>query len=200
MEINEVIRNIIDYGYIGFYFWLWFGAFAIPIPNEVIVSTIGFFASEDLLIPWRIFLVTYAGILTAVTTSYILGRFAGKTMFLVLNKRRSFQRKFDKALAIIERFKTSALAFSYFVPGFRILIPFVFGFSKLPYIKFASILYPAVLIWVSLIFSVGYFAGEEFITAFIKYYDIVIGFAVVFFVLYVSIRLRRARNMRKLSH
>ncbi|WP_234987230.1 DedA family protein [Bacillus sinesaloumensis] len=189
-----------EHGYLGLYLWLWVGAFVIPIPNEVIVSTIGFFASEDIFVPWKIFMVTYIGILTAVTTSYITGRFAGHVMVYLLNKKNKMRNKIERALSLIERYNMFALALCYFVPGFRILFPFLFGFSKFPFAKFAATLYTAILVWVSLIFSVGYFAGEEFIEAFIKYYDLVIGVTVGGLVLYVCIKIKKTRKLRKLSN
>nr|WP_304215966.1 DedA family protein [Fredinandcohnia onubensis] len=200
MDLNEIVSIIQENGYIGLYLWLWVGAFIIPIPNEVIVSTIGFFASEDVFVPWRIFLVTYAGILTAVTTSYIFGRFAGHAMVVLLNKQNKMRKKIDRGLSLIEKYNTFALAFCYFVPGFRILFPFLFGFSKLSFFKFATTLYTAIFVWVSIIFSVGYFAGEEFIDGFIKYYDIVIGIAVAALVVFVLVKIKKTRKLRKLSH
>jgi membrane-associated protein len=200
MDLNEIVSIIQENGYIGLYLWLWVGAFIIPIPNEVIVSTIGFFASEDVFVPWRIFLVTYAGILTAVTTSYIFGRFAGHAMVVLLNKQNKMRKKIDRGLSLIEKYNTFALAFCYFVPGFRILFPFLFGFSKLSFLKFATTLYTAIFVWVSIIFSVGYFAGEEFIDGFIKYYDIVIGIAVAALVVFVLVKIKKTRKLRKLSH
>ncbi|MEH7237254.1 DedA family protein [Bacillus sp. JJ1562] len=200
MDINEVVSIIQEQGFLGLYLWLWVGAFVIPIPNEVIVSTIGFFASEDVFVPWKIFIVTYIGILTAVTTSYVLGRFAGHAMVILLNKQNKTRRKIARALAIIEKYNTFALAFCYFVPGFRILFPFLFGFSKFSFVKFASTLYSAIFIWVSLIFSVGYFAGEEFIEAFLKYYDIAIAVTVAALMGYVLVKIRRSRKLRKLSN
>ncbi|MEH7225878.1 DedA family protein [Bacillus sp. JJ1566] len=200
MNINEVVSIIQEHGYIGLYVWLWVGAFVIPIPNEVIVSTIGFFAAEDVFVPWRIFIVTYLGILTAVTTSYVLGRFAGHAMVIFLNKQNKTRRKIARALSIIEKYNMFALAFCYFVPGFRVLFPFLFGFSKFSYVKFATTMYTTIFIWVSLIFSVGYFAGEEFINAFLKYYDIVIGLAVVALMVFVMVKIRRSKKLRKLSH
>ncbi|WP_449537413.1 DedA family protein [Ferdinandcohnia sp. Marseille-Q9671] len=200
LDINEVVSVIQDHGYIGLYLWLWVGAFVIPIPNEVIVSTIGFFASEDVFVPWKILIVTYLGILTAVTTSYLFGRFAGKAMFFLLSKQSNTRSKVEKSLLLIEKYNTFALAFCYFVPGFRVLFPFLFGFSKFPFIKFATILYSAIFLWVSMIFSVGYFAGEEFISAFLKYYDIVIGIAVGACVLYIMVKIKKARKLRRLSH
>lgn len=197
MDINEIVSIIQEHGYIGLYLWLWVGAFIIPIPNEVIVSTIGFFTAEDVFVPWRIFLVTYAGILTAVTTSYIFGRFAGHAMVVLLNKQNKMRKKIDRGLSLIEKYNTFALAFCYFVPGFRILFPFLFGFSKLSFVKFATTLYTAIFVWVSIIFSVGYFAGEEFIEGFIKYYDIVIGIAVAALVVFVLVKIKKTR---KLSH
>ncbi|MDR4889399.1 VTT domain-containing protein [Fredinandcohnia sp. QZ13] len=200
MQINEVVSIIQEHGYLGLYLWLWVGAFVIPIPNEVIVSTIGFFAAEDVFVPWKIFFVTYFGILAAVTTSYVLGRFAGNAMVFLMNKQNKMRRKVERALLIIEKYNTFALAFCYFLPGFRVLFPFLFGFSKFSFLKFALTLYTTIFIWVSIVFSVGYFAGEEFIEAFIKYYDIFVGVAVTALMLYVLIKIRRRRKLRKFSH
>ncbi|WP_010676402.1 DedA family protein [Bacillus timonensis] len=200
MDINDVVTIIQEHGYSGLFLWLWVGAFIIPIPNEVIVSTIGFFASEEVFIPWKVFIVTYGGIITAVTTSYVFGRFAGRAMVLLLSKQNKMRRKISRAISIIEKYNTFALAFCYFVPGFRVLFPFLFGFSKLSFVKFATTLYTAIFIWVSFIFSVGYFAGEEFIEIFIKYYDIVITTGVAALVIYILVKIKKTRKLRKLSH
>lgn len=199
MQINEVVSIIQEHGYLGLYLWLWVGAFVIPIPNEVIVSTIGFLRQRMFLYLGRFF-VTYFGILAAVTTSYVLGRFAGNAMVFLMNKQNKMRRKVERALLIIEKYNTFALAFCYFLPGFRVLFPFLFGFSKFSFLKFALTLYTTIFIWVSIVFSVGYFAGEEFIEAFIKYYDIFVGVAVTALMLYVLIKIRRRRKLRKFSH
>lgn len=133
MDINEIVSIIQEHGYIGLYLWLWVGAFIIPIPNEVIVSTIGFFASEDVFVPWRIFLVTYAGILTAVTTSYIFGRFAGHAMVVLLNKQNKMRKKLHVDYLLLKNtirlrwlFVTSYQAFVFYFRSYSVLVNYPF--------------------------------------------------------------------------
>ena len=51
VDIELILNTIEESGYLGLYFILWLGIFGMPIPNEVIITTIGFAASQNVLHP-----------------------------------------------------------------------------------------------------------------------------------------------------
>ena len=77
MDFDIILQLIRDYGYIGLYFWLWLGMFGIPVPNEVLVSSIGIIAYKGILQTTPALLTIYLGVISSLTTCYLLGRCLG---------------------------------------------------------------------------------------------------------------------------
>ncbi|WP_338751142.1 DedA family protein [Bacillus sp. FJAT-52991] len=156
MELESLIAIIEESGYIGLFLWLWLGIFGIPVPNEAIVTTLGFAASSNLLNPIAAFLVTYCGITAAITTSYLFGRFIGRPLLIFFERKNYFSKTLRKSLTIIDKYHAYSLLFSYFVPGIRNFVPFLYGMRKLPFATFALFSYLGVFIWLFVVFTIGY--------------------------------------------
>jgi membrane protein DedA with SNARE-associated domain len=181
MELDFILDIIEKNGYIGLFLWLWIGVIGIPVPNEIIAMTVGFAASQKVLHPFETFVTTYLGILAAITTSYLVGKFIGIRLLPFLKKREHFAKNIDKSLKLIERYHAHSLSFSYFIPGLRNFVPFLYGLSGLPYRPFAFFAYLGVLLWLTIAFSLGYWFGDhqekivEFETEFMIFAGIVVG-------------------------
>jgi membrane-associated protein len=161
MDMDFILQIIEDNGYIGLFLWLWLGAFGIPIPNEVIIMTVGFAASMKVLNPHVTFLVTYGGILAALTTSYLLGRYVGRPLMNYFEKRKRFSKKIRASFRLIERYHATSLLISYFIPGIRLFVPFLYGVSRLSFKKFIVFAYTGVLVWLSIMYTIGYFFSDH---------------------------------------
>ncbi|WP_096156814.1 MULTISPECIES: DedA family protein [Bacillus] len=155
MELDVIIEIVQQFGYIGLLLWLWLGMFGIPVPNELLVTSIGVLAQQKILVLIPALIITYIGVILSVTTSYLLGRFAGKGLYNKLSNIKRLNRYFKRAQDLIDRHHTFALCFSYFFPGLRNAVPFVAGFMKLPFYQFAIAAYSAAIIWVSAFFFLG---------------------------------------------
>lgn len=160
MDIDLILNTIEENGYLGLYFTLWLGIFGMPIPNEVIITTIGFAASQNVLNPITMFLVTYCGILSALTTCYLLGRFIGRPILAFFEKRKRFSKKIKKSLKLIERYHAFSLSLSYFLPGVRNFVPFMYGVSRLPFKTFIVFSYLGAFFWLMIMFSAGFWFNE----------------------------------------
>lgn len=161
MELDYLITILEESGYIGLFLWLWLGIFGIPVPNEAIVTTLGIAASAHLLNPVAAFLVIYCGIIAAVTTSYLLGRFIGRPLLMFFERKNYFSKTLRKSLQMIDKYHAYSLLFSYFVPGIRNFVPFLYGVRKLPFTTFASLAYVGVFLWLTIIFTIGYLFGDH---------------------------------------
>ncbi|MBT2643368.1 DedA family protein [Bacillus sp. ISL-41] len=161
MDLELVINIIEDNGYLGLFLWLWFGVFVIPVPNEVILTTVGLASAKGALNPVLAFLVTYMGISAAFTTSYILGRIIGRRVLGLLEKKKRFANSIESAMKLMEKYHAFSLSLSCFAPGVRYLVPLLYGFSRLPFKTFAIFAYSGAFVWVSIIFVLGYLFGDK---------------------------------------
>lgn len=197
MDMDFILTIIDDNGYIGLFFWLWFGAFGIPIPNEVIIMTVGFAASLKVLNPFITFLVTYCGIVAALTTSYLLGRYVGRPFMSFFEKRKRFSKKMAASLRLIEKYHAFSLSISYFLPGVRLFVPFLYGVSRLSFKNFVVFSYSGVLVWLSIMFSIGYFFGDNIDTILSYGQELLIVISVIAVVSFLIKRVLRKRTRKE---
>lgn len=161
MEIESLMLIVKEYGYIALYFVLWLGFFGLPVPNEVIVMTSGFITSQSLLQPLPGFIVTFAGVMSSLTTLYLLGRSSYHSIHKRLIKYEKIKGYIEKSNILIEKYGPIALVVGYIFPGVRHFVPFIAGSHKMDFRKFAFYAYLTGFIWTLLLFSVGYFFGSN---------------------------------------
>lgn len=198
MELDLILDVIENNGYIGLFLWLWFGVVGMPVPNELIAMTVGLAASLGTLHPIPAFLVTYAGILCALTTSYFVGKYIGGPLLPYFRKNKRMNRAIDRSFRLIEKHHAVALLFSYFIPGIRNFAPFLYGLSQFSYRSFAVFAYTGALIWLTLTFSLGFWFGDHQETILRYETELFILLSGVLF-LYVVIRVLLKRRLNKLG-
>lgn len=198
MDLDLVINIIEENGYLGLFFWLWFGIFVIPVPNEVLLMTIGLASSMGSLNPILAFIVSYLGISAAFTTSYLLGRVVGRRVLRFLEKRKRFANTIESSMKLMEKYHAFSLTLSCFIPGARNLVPLLYGASRLPFKSFAVFAYSGALIWVMIVFMLGYLFGDKMETV-MKYNKEVWLMAILAAALVAGILLIRRKKMRNAS-
>ncbi|GIN62044.1 putative membrane protein YbfM [Robertmurraya siralis] len=161
MELDFILDLIESSGYLGLFLWLWLGVFGAPLPNELIVMTIGIAASQAVLNPIAAFLVTFGGIVAALTTAYLLGRFVGSPLLPFLKKRKRFSKVIERSLNVMNKYHSYSLTMSYFIPGLRNFVPFLYGVSKLSFKTFMLFAYSGAFVWLIIMFSLGYWFGDH---------------------------------------
>lgn len=88
MELELILEIIENNGYLGLFLWLWVGVFVFPVPNELIVMTVGLSSSLKTLHPVLAFIVIYLGILAALSTCYTIGRLIGRPLLKYFHKSK----------------------------------------------------------------------------------------------------------------
>lgn len=161
MELDIVISVIKELGYLGIFLWLWLGMLGIPVPNEVIVTTIGYLATTHILQMEKVFVFGYLGIVASLTTSYFLGRVFGKRLVGYFSNKKSTRSSIRKGLYLIKKFHVYSLVISYFIPGVRNFVPFLYGMMRLSYLRFALLSYSTSFVWFSLFFVLGTVSGKN---------------------------------------
>ena len=160
MGVDELILSIDKFGYAALFFLLWLGIVGMPIPDEVIVMTGGLVASLGLLKPVPAFIMTYLGVVSGLSLGYFLGRFMGEPVLKRLRKRKKMTVHVDKSFAMVDKYGPLSLLLSYFLPIVRHIVPYIVGFGKMPFYRYAIFSYSIGLIWTFLLFMAGYFFGN----------------------------------------
>lgn len=193
MDLDFILNIIEEGGYAGLFFWLWLGIFGMPVPNEVIIMTVGFASSKKILNPLLTFMVTYSGILVALTTIYSLGRFLGRPLLRFLEKRKKFAQSISISLHLIEKYHSHSLLFSYFFPGIRNFVPFIYGSSRLSFKSFAFFAYIGALLWLSIVFTLGYLFGDH-IDTIMHYGKELLILVAISFTIFVIVKIKKRKQ------
>src|SRR5690606_2409467 len=116
------------------------------------------------------------------------------------HKSKRMTKTIDSSLKLMEKYHAFSLSFSYFVPGIRNFLPFLYGFSKLPFKKFTLFAYSGALIWLSIAFTIGYVFGDHIDTIIKHEKEILLGLAgfAAIFLIFRFARRKRAKKQKKL--
>jgi membrane-associated protein len=195
MELENLLQFIEAHGYIGLFFWVWLGIFGLPVPNEILSMSVAMATSQKVLNPFLTFSVFYLGIVAALTTCYLLGRYVGRPLIRFLEKRKRYANLIDRSFKLIEKHHALSLSFSYFIPGVRNFVPFLYGFSKLPFRTFALFSYIGSFIWLCITFSLGYLFGDQ-MDVIIHYGKeaLIISSVAIFIIVIINIILKRRKK------
>ncbi|SFS81601.1 membrane protein DedA, SNARE-associated domain [Marininema halotolerans] len=157
-----MLELLSQYGYWGIFFFLVLGIVGLPLPDEIMMTFIGYLASTGQLELVLTFVSALAGSICGITISYLLGgrlgypflRRYGNKMFI--NRRRLRMTQF-----LFRKYGNWVLFFGYFIPGVRHITAYVAGISHMPWTRFAAYAYAGGLFWCSTFIGLGYLVGAN---------------------------------------
>lgn len=193
-EHELLAQWLMNYGSFALFGLLAVGIIALPIPDESLMVLSGVLMFNGSLDIAPTLLAAYAGSMTGITISFIIGKTFGKYVIrrfggwlgVTDEKIRSVYEKFH-------HFGKWALFFGYFIPGIRHLTGVVAGSIGLEYGYFAIFAYSGAFVWSSVFLSLGYFFGSYWIevTELAEIYaDELVIAALILFVVYLRLRSR----------
>jgi len=190
MSSTLVIHYITQYGYLGLYFILLISILGLPLPDEFLLTFVGFMSFSGQLNPILAIISSAVGSMTGITIAYFLGRFFEAKVLAHLKKHAGSER-LEKVLRWYRNHGGKLLTVGYFIPGVRHLSGYVAGLSRLSYRNFASHSYLGAVAWTSLFIVLGRTLGSrwETILPIIHRYSILLGvisavFFLAFYLLY----------------
>lgn len=149
---------LINYGFIAIFFLLAMGIVGLPIPDESIIILAGILVAKGKLSFIPTLMSVYLGGMVGITVSYLIGRTGGYYVINHLGKYIGLNK--EKIIKAEKWFKDMGkwlLFFGYFILGIRHLAGFTAGLLKLDYRSFAIFAYSGLLIWASILFTIGYY-------------------------------------------
>lgn len=152
-----------QYGYIALYVLLALGIVGIPVPDELLLTFIGYLTSIGIFNFPAAVTVSLLGAMTGMLVSYWLGRKLGKPVLWKYGKWiKLTPKRLKKAETWFHRYGPWTISFGYFIPGIRHLTCYLSGVSGMSQRKYLLFAGAGALFWCLFFITLGYFAGYHF--------------------------------------
>ncbi|MDP4083688.1 MAG: DedA family protein [Bacillota bacterium] len=205
MHHHLVDYLLVHFGYLGIIIALMGGIIGLPIPDEVLLTYIGFNVFQGKLSYLLSLICAFIGAMGGITLSYFIGyKFGLPLLKKVGPKFHITEDKINKTENLFKRFGPYLLVVGYFIPGVRHLAAYIAALNRFPYKKFAIYAYFGALIWSSTFITLGKILGRDWIlveTYVTKYSIYLIAFILVAaIIVYFLWRRKKQLRMRRLKH
>ncbi|NGZ77783.1 DedA family protein [Saccharibacillus alkalitolerans] len=159
--MDAALNFLSDYGYMAVYTLLTLGIVGLPVPDEVLMTSVGYLTSIGTMkLPYAL-LFSFAGALSGMMISYAIGRQAGRPL---LNRYGKWIGLKPSRIARVEgwmsKYGPVSIMFGYFIPGFRHVTCYLCGIGRMSlrkYTLFASI---GALLWCTIFIMIGRVLGH----------------------------------------
>ncbi|MBA4603123.1 DedA family protein [Thermoactinomyces mirandus] len=151
-----------EYGYIGIFLFLVFGIVGLPLPDEIMMTFLGYLTTIGQLNLYLTYVSALAGSACGITFSYLLGNWLGYP-FLKKYGRKIFitRRRLRLTQMLFRKYGNWLLFAGYFIPGVRHVTAYLAGISKISYWRFALHSYAGAVVWCATFIGLGHFLGAN---------------------------------------
>jgi membrane protein DedA with SNARE-associated domain len=155
--IKEYVLDLVtNYGYYGLFISLVLGIVGLPIPDEILMTYCGFLVSQGIMSFSVTLMAAFAGSITGITISYVLGLRFGLPLIKRYGERIGItEERLEKVNQWYDRFGKVVLMIGYFIPGIRHVTAFAAGVSKMNFGAFALYAYTGGVVWAVTFITLG---------------------------------------------
>lgn len=135
----------------------------MPIPDETIMTFVGYLVFIDKMGFVQSLLTSFLGSAIGMTISYSLGKNIGLPILTRFGKQLGVtEAKLAKVNHWYERYGPIVLIVGYFIPGVRHVTAFTAGINLMKYRRFMIYAYSGGFLWALTFITLGYYFGENF--------------------------------------
>ncbi|HJV45032.1 MAG TPA: DedA family protein [Bacillota bacterium] len=198
--IQDIALSLLeDYGYIALFFCLVFGIVGLPLPDETIMTFVGYLIYINKLEFIPSLITSFLGSAIGMTISYSLGKNIGLPLLTRFGKRIGLtEKKLARVNHWYERYGPIVLMVGYFIPGVRHVTAFTAGINLMRYYRFMGYAYSGGFLWALAFITLGYYFGENahFIVNYIHSpYNWILLLIVILLISIIYLCLRRFRSL-----
>ncbi|MBE1441028.1 DedA family protein [Paenibacillus sp. OAS669] len=159
--LDDILLLIEHYGYIALFGLLAVGIVGLPVPDEILMTTVGSLTSNGGPLSFcKSLLVSYAGTMTGMLVSYFLGKTVGKPFLYRYGKWvKLTPQRLDLAEGWFKKYGLWTVAFGYYVPGVRHFTCYLAGVSAVSLWRYLLYAGTGALIWCASFLTLGHFIG-----------------------------------------
>ncbi|MBK5445131.1 DedA family protein [Peribacillus sp. TH16] len=159
---NHIAYLLEHYGYFGIIFALIGGIVGLPIPDEVILTYIGYIVFQGKLSYLISIVSAFVGATGGISLSYFIGYKFGLPLLEKFGpKIHITEQKINKTKKLFKKFGPFLLLFGYFIPGVRHLTAYIAAVNRFPFRIFVIYAYTGALIWSFTFITLGRILGEN---------------------------------------
>jgi len=159
---HQVLQWISQHGYPAIFLLLTLGIVGLPVPDETLLTFVGYLIFSGHLRPVPAFLAGLGGSICGISISYFLGRTFGAALIHRYGRYVHLtEERIARAHGWFERAGRWGLTFGYFIPGVRHFTAYAAGMSELEPHVFAVFAYSGAFLWVTTFLTLGYYLGER---------------------------------------
>ena len=153
---------VTNYGYLAIFLLLAPGTFGLPVPDELLLTFLGYLVLQGDLQLLPTLAVVVAGATLGITLDYWVGRAAGAKLIRKAGACWSIKpARFERLQGQLQRGGGWVFCLGYFLPGVRHWVAIAAGITRFPLAGFTGFAYAGVLAWSLGYIFLGYFWGRE---------------------------------------
>jgi membrane protein DedA with SNARE-associated domain len=160
---QSMIELLQEYGYIGIFLFLVLGIVGLPLPDEIMMTFLGYLTSIGQLNLVLTYISALSGSACGITISYWLGIRLGYPFLKKYGSRIFITRKRLRVTQILFRKYGNWLLFvGYFIPGVRHVTAYIAGISRISFPRFALFAYTGAIFWCATFIGLGNILGANY--------------------------------------
>lgn len=155
MDTHDITYYVAHYSYLGIFIWFFLIDQLTPIPEELVLVTVGYLTQTDYVNPFFAGIAALLGLMVVDNIYFYLACSGNKwTQKLQQKKRALIIKKFQEKL---QKHQVRTLLIIAFIPKVRFFGPILAGLSKMHYRKFFLINMFGSITYVSVYICLGFF-------------------------------------------
>jgi len=159
--LDDILLLIEHYGYIALFGLLAVGIVGLPVPDEILMTTVGSLTSNGGPLSFcKSLLVSYLGTMSGMLVSYYLGKTVGKPFLYRFGKWvKLTPQRLELAEGWFKKYGLWTVAFGYYVPGVRHFTCYLAGVSGVALWRYLLYAGTGALIWCTSFLTLGHLIG-----------------------------------------
>jgi membrane protein DedA with SNARE-associated domain len=150
------------FGYPGVFFLLLFEMIGMPMPAETTLVFTGIEWNKGILTLAPLLTAAIAGHIIGSTIAYSIGRFLGLRFILRFGKWVGLtDERLDKVNIKFHKHGKWIILIAKFIAGVRVLVPYLAGINRMPFLKFTVYNSISSIVWVTVFIFAGKYLGRE---------------------------------------
>lgn len=195
-HLNQLIEQ---FGYLGITLALMGGIIGLPIPDEFMLTYVGYTVFAGKLAYFPSLLCAYIGSSIGITVSFILGLKLGIPFLHKFGPKLHISvARIEQTRKLFNKFGPFLLVIGFFIPGVRHITAYLAGINNYSYKKFALFAYVGATIWCFTFITLGRVLGGNwvyvgsYLSRYSVYFILLFLFGIIFYFSY-----RRKRRVVK---
>lgn len=149
------------FGYLGIFIALCTGIIGLPLPDELLLTYVGFLVFNGDMSYILSLISSFAGAVSGISISYLLGIKLGLPFLNKYGPKLHLSKQnINNTRDLFTKIGPALLLVGYFIPGVRHLTAYVAGINGYSFKKFAFYAYSGAFLWVFSFITLGKNLGK----------------------------------------